>query len=239
MTIPKKNTSIRYPRTRHPGNQRIIGLTGGIGMGKTTISNYLSAEHGIPVLDADLIAREVVVPGSPVLSKIVDRYGATMLLPDGQLDRLQLGRIVFNSLSERHWLEQQIHPLVRDRFEQDLQHPSLRSEPVVVLVVPLLFEARMTDLVNEIWVVSCTPDQQIERLLKRLVQSAHGNYHLSRANVQKRIDSQMPIERKIQRADVVLDNSQSEQILFQQIDQALKSSPMAYSGENQQCSDQN
>ncbi|MEL6223274.1 MAG: dephospho-CoA kinase [Cyanobacteria bacterium J06627_8] len=212
-------------------HQRIIGLTGGIGTGKTTVSNYLSVEYGFPILDADIIAREVVVAGSPVLSKIVDRYGLTILLPDGQLDRMRLGKIVFSSLAERHWLEQQIHPVVRDRLDHDLQHPSIVSEPIVILVIPLLFEARMTTLVNEIWVVSCTADQQIERLLKRSISNGDGHYQLNRSQVQKRIDSQMPIERKIKRADVVLDNSQSEQMLFQQIDQALEQCPVKQSGQ--------
>ncbi len=205
--------------------QRIIGLTGGIAMGKTTVSTYLADRCGIPVLDADVVARDVVVPGSPVLNKIADRYGSMVLLPDGRLDRVRLGEIIFNSLPERHWLEQQIHPPVRDRFEQDLQTPRLQAEPIVFLVVPLLFEARMTDLVNEIWVVSCSAEQQIERLLNRSSQDGGRYYQLSRAQAQARIDSQMPIERKMQRADVVLDNSRSQEVLFQQIDRALKQLP--------------
>ncbi|MEB3209840.1 MAG: dephospho-CoA kinase [Leptolyngbyaceae bacterium] len=217
MTTPQQNAS-----TNGQQHQRIIGLTGGIGMGKTTISNYLLAEYQIPVLDADIIARDIVVPGSLVLNRIVERYGPAMLAPDGQLDRMQLGKIVFNSPPERHWLEQQIHPLVRDRFEHDLQTASLRLEPIIVLVIPLLFEARMTDLVNEIWVVFCTPEQQVERLLQRSISTINGNSQLNRSQVKKRIESQMPIARKLQHADVVLDNSHSEQRLFQQIDRAIK-----------------
>ena len=203
-------------------HRRIVGLTGGIGMGKTTVSAYLSNQCGVPIFDADVVARDVVVPGSLVLSKIADRYGSTVLLPDGRLDRMRLGNIVFNSLPERHWLEQQIHPVVRDRFEQELQSPMLLSEPLVILVVPLLFEARMTDLVNEIWVVFCPLEQQIERLVERSIHDRGIRYQLTRAQVQARIDSQMPIERKIQRADVVLDNSRSEADLFEQIDRALR-----------------
>jgi len=204
-------------------NRRIIGITGGIGMGKTTVSSYLNEVHALPVLDADIIAREVVGSGSLVLQKIVDRYGKTLLLPDGRLDRARLGEIVFGSLPELHWLERQIHPYVRERLEQELSSPTLQVEPIVVLVVPLLFEARMTDLATEIWVVHC---QQIEHLLQRDVQSATGQrYRLQKNQILARIKSQMPIERKLSRADVVLSNSSSLEHLHQQIDQALVNFP--------------
>lgn len=207
-------------------NRRIIAVTGGIGMGKTTVSSYLSNVHALPVLDADIIARDVVVPGSPVLQKIVDRYGKTLLLPDGRLDRVRLGEIVFSSLPEREWLERQIHPHVRERLEQELHEPPLQAEPTVVMVVPLLFEARMTDLATEIWVVYCDSEQQVERLLQREVKAAGGRrYRLRHNQVLARINSQMPIERKLRRADVVLDNSSSLDVLYQQIDQALNQPP--------------
>lgn len=198
-------------------------------MGKTTVSDYLSERWKVPILDADVIAREVVVPGTSVLSKIAERYGSTVLLPNGRLDRVRLGEIIFNSLPEREWLERQIHPPVRDRLEQDLLSQRLQKEPVVVLSVPLLFEARMTDLVNEIWVVVCSVEQQIDRLLSRSMQDSIRRYRLSRAQIQARIDSQMPIERKVQRADIVLDNSGSEQELFEQIDRAMRRSPQGIS----------
>jgi dephospho-CoA kinase len=215
----------RIQESQGQPHRRVIGLTGGIGMGKTTASDYLSEQWKVPVLDADVIAREVVVPGSAVLSKIAERYGSTVLLPDGRLDRVRLGEIVFNSLPERHWLERQIHPPVRDRLEQNLQGQQLKNEPVVILSVPLLFEARMTDLVNEIWVVCCPMEQQINRLMTRSMYDGIRSYRLSREQIQARIDSQMPIESKMQRADVVLDNSGSEQDLFGQIDQAMRRSP--------------
>ena len=97
--------------------QRVIGLTGGIGMGKTTVSNYLAMVHHLPILDADVYAREAVQPSSRVLQEIVERYGARILMPDGMLDRLRLSDIIFQNPSERLWLEQQIHPYVRDRIE--------------------------------------------------------------------------------------------------------------------------
>ncbi|HEY9845127.1 MAG TPA: dephospho-CoA kinase, partial [Candidatus Caenarcaniphilales bacterium] len=92
--------------------QRIIGLTGGIATGKTTVANYLASAYQFPILDADTYAREAVQPGSIVLQKIVERYGPAVLLPDGTLNRAHLGNIIFQDSGERVWLETQIHPYV-------------------------------------------------------------------------------------------------------------------------------
>ena len=102
-----------------PG-RRIIGLTGGIGTGKSTVSQYLATAYHLPVLDADIYAREAVQKNSPILSAIAHRYNSNILLPDGTLNRKKLGEIIFNNLDERHWLEQQIHPYVRDRFVEKI-----------------------------------------------------------------------------------------------------------------------
>lgn len=203
----------------HPFH-RIIGLTGGIGMGKTTVSNYLETIHKLPVLDADVYAREAVEPGSPVLAEIAERYGSGLLLPDGTLDRHRLGDIVFSSPPERLWLEQQIHPHVRDRLVQAMQSLSMKdTQPlIVVLVIPLLFEARMTDLVTETWVVRCPKEQQMERLVKR--------DHLSHQQASLRIDSQMSIQKKAAHADLVLDNTSTLDHLFQQVDAGLVQQPI-------------
>ena len=182
-------------------------------MGKTTISDYLSDIHQLPVLDADLYAREAVEPGSPVLAEIVERYGSGVLLSTGYLDRQRLGEIIFDSSAERLWLEQRIHPHVRDRLEKNLQSLTAQHHATVVLVIPLLFEARMTDLVTEIWVVRCPQARQIERLMQR--------DRLTLEQVQARISSQMPIDRKISRADIVINNSENLENLFQQVDLAL------------------
>jgi len=189
--------------------KRIIGLTGGIGCGKTTVSNYLASTHQLPVLDADIYAREAVQLGSPVLSKIAERY-AGIQLPDGTLNRKRLGEIVFSNPTERQWLEQQIHPYVRSRFESELNR---LVAPTIVLVIPLLIEAGMTDLVSEIWVVSCSPEQQLQRLIER--------DRLSLEQAQYRLNSQLPIEEKIARADVVLNNSSTREALLKQVDLAL------------------
>jgi len=189
--------------------KRIIGLTGGISTGKTTVSNYLADVYKLPVLDADVYARNAVQPGSPLLDKIAARYGSNILLPDGTLDRPQLGEIIFRNPEERQWLENIIHPEVRDRFLAAIQQLS----ETIVLVVPLLFEAHMTDLVTEIWVVSCDRQQQIDRLMQRNA--------LSVEQAQARINAQMPLEEKCQQADIILDNSSSREMLLRQVDAAF------------------
>ena len=197
--------------------RQIIGLTGGIGTGKSTVSHYLATAYQLPVLDADIYARVAVQIGSPVLKAIALRYGSDILLPDGTLNRRQLGQIVFTNSDERLWLEQQIHPYVRDRLVEaiDLENTIARSHfHPVVLVIPLLFEAGMTDLVTEIWVVCCSRQQQLERLMQRDL--------LTEEAAQTRINSQFPIAEKVARADVVLDNSHTLEDLLKQVDAALK-----------------
>ncbi|WP_066381734.1 MULTISPECIES: dephospho-CoA kinase [unclassified Anabaena] len=191
--------------------QRIIGLTGGIATGKTTVANYLASAYDLPILDADIYARDAVSLGSPILDAIARRYGEEILLPDGSLNRQQLGEIIFNQPAERLWLENIIHPYVRDRL---LKAMSESSAPTLVLVIPLLFEAQMTNLVTEIWVVTCSESQQLQRLIKR--------NHLTTAQAASRINSQLSLAEKAARADVVLDNSSTLEALLKQIDIAIK-----------------
>lgn len=193
--------------------QAQIGITGGIATGKSTVTGYLEQRYGLPVFDADRYAREAVQPKSPIFQRIVQRYGKTIELPEGGLNRQQLGEIVFSNPVERQWLEEQIHPYVRDRLYHDLNQSS--PQDTLVFSIPLLFEAQMTDLVEEIWVVYCSEAQQIERLMRR--------NHLTLEQAQMRINSQMPLAEKCQRGDRLLDNSSTESELFQQIDRILQS----------------
>jgi dephospho-CoA kinase len=192
-----------------------IGLTGGIAMGKTTVSNYLADRYHWPILDADIYAREAVAVGSPVLSRIADRFPG-VLQADGSLDRAKLGAIVFAQPEERQWLEQQIHPFVHDRLiqERDRYQASNPGVPVV-LVVPLLFEAEMTDLVDQIWVIYCPRAHQLQQLMQR--------DGLTLDQAEARIVSQMPIEDKCDRADIVLDNATTTSALLAQVDAAISS----------------
>jgi len=190
--------------------RRLIGLTGGIATGKTTVSNYLADKYSLPILDADLYAREAVAPGSAILQAIRLRYGDQVVFIDGQLDRSALGEIIFNNSQEKQWLEGQIHPFVRDRFRQDLE---LTRGNIVVLSIPLLFESNLTNLVTEIWVVSCDRSLQISRLKQR-----NG---LTSRQAKVRIDSQLPLSQKVALADIVLVNDAGLEQLYSQVDLAI------------------
>jgi dephospho-CoA kinase len=188
---------------------RIIGLTGGIATGKSTVAGYLSDHYHLPIFDADLYAHNAVLPGTAGLAAIIDRYGPQILLADGTLDRPQLGEIVFADPLERKWLESVIHPHVRECFDRELTNVTNTA----VAVIPLLFEANLQNMVSEVWVVTCSPQQQLDRLQNR--------NHLTPKQAQTRIDSQMPLAVKVRRANVVIDNSGTHNELMQQIDQAI------------------
>lgn len=196
--------------------RRLIGLTGGIATGKSTVSDYLAKIYQIPVLDADEYAKEAVNLGSPLLKSIQDRYGPEILHPTGELNRLKLGEIIFADATEKHWLEAQIHPWVVQRLQTQLQ--TLTACPLVVLSIPLLFEANLTYLVNEIWVVYAHPEQQIQRLQSR--------NRLTPAQAQQRIQNQWPLTQKIPQADRVLNNTRDLAYLYPQIDQALSTTDL-------------
>ena len=159
---------------RWQGAQRRIGLTGGIASGKSSVGRHL-AELGLPVLDADIYAHEALAPGSSGSEMVLQRYGPPIAEPTQnnqsateqarRINRRALGQIVFNDPEERQWLEQLIHPLVRARFEAELTR--LHHESTVVLMIPLLFEARLEELCSEIWVVNCSDKQQLKRLQQR------------------------------------------------------------------------
>ncbi len=190
---------------------RLIGITGGIGTGKSTVTKYLQTRYNLLIWDADIYARSAVKIGSPILYSIVQHYGAKILQPDGTLDRRQLAAIVFSDVDERHWLEAQIHPYVRSCFETNINN--LQPNSTAVLVIPLLFETGMTNLVTEIWVVSCNPIAQLDRIMTR--------DRLSEAEARQRIASQMSLTDKIAQADVNLDNSTNIADLERQIDNRL------------------
>ncbi len=191
--------------------RRLIGLTGGIATGKSTVAGWL-VEWGIPVADADVLAREAVRPGTKVLKQICDRYGSGILDDLGQLNRKLLGAIIFDAPQERAWLEAKIHPFVRLQLE--LFIAQLPPNATAAIVVPLLFEAEMTDLVTEIWTVTCTLQQQVDRLTQR--------DGLSVAEARSRIDSQWPLAKKAIRSTVVIDNSRDLSHTYQQTLEALE-----------------
>jgi len=211
---------------RKMGQARHIGLTGGIATGKSTVARLLSERHGIPVLDADCFAREALAPGSEATQAVFRRYGATVgagpSSEDGPcLDRAALARIVFADSGERRWLEQLVHPMVRDRFAAELQ--ALAGAPVVVLMIPLLFEAGLEPLCSEIWVVDCgSEEEQLCRL-----QARDG---IPTPEALARLKAQWPMAAKRVRADVVIHNCGPEANLIAQVDGALATRPPAGRG---------
>ena len=192
-------------------NKMIIGLTGGIATGKTTVTNYLENKYKIPVIDADILARKAVHKNTPIYHQIVKRYGQNILAKNDELNRQQLGDIIFKDEKEKKWLENQIHPYVRKEIEKMINQI---DNPIIVLSIPLLFEAKMTDLVTTIWVVSCDFETQLSRLQIR--------NNLDRDSAIARIKSQMPLAEKIKKSDLILNNNNSIENLYQEIDREIK-----------------
>ena len=191
--------------------QRRIGLTGGIASGKSSVAALLK-KRGCPVLDADVYAREALTPGTSASNAVLARYGKRVIKNGAsEIDRAGLASIVFNDPNERNWLEQLVHPIVQRRFDDALR--ALPDAPIVILMIPLLFEAGLEAWCSEIWVVRCTALQQKERLMAR------NNYTDTEAT--QRIAAQWPIDIKVQRADSVINNTGLIDDLNDQLDALL------------------
>ena len=184
------------PLQRWQGEQRRIGLTGGIASGKSSVGRVLEQHHHLPLLDADVFAREALAAGSAGTQAVLQRYGTAVQERSGVINRRALGAIVFNNRSEREWLEQLVHPLVRQRFDAELER--LAEVPVVVLVIPLLFESGLEVICSETWLVDCDEAQQLERLMQR--------DQLSEQEATARIQAQWPLARKRELADQLISN---------------------------------
>ena len=176
----------------------IVGVTGGIGSGKSTIANLFS-EQGITIVDADIIAREVVAIGEPVLNAIAAYFGPEVIAKDGSLNRAELRQRIFDSPAHRHWLEALLHPLIRERMVADCQ---LARSAYCLLVVPLLVENHLTELCNRVLVVDVTPEQQIARTVLRDQTNAD--------QVKAIMASQASREQRLSAADDVIDNNTSD-----------------------------
>lgn len=184
-----------------------IGLTGGIATGKSTVVNFLKQKK-IAIIDCDILAKQAVALNKPAYYQVVAYFGTDILQQNKEINRGKLGSIVFNDKQKRKALEQIIHKQVlRDVNELLLTY---NSEQIVVIDIPLLFEAKLEYLVDEIWVVYCAFDQQLTRLMQR------NNY--SKAEAKARINAQMPIDFKKQHADIVLDNSSTISKLLLQVE---------------------
>jgi dephospho-CoA kinase len=192
-----------------------VALTGGIATGKSTCLRRF-AELGARTIDADVIAREVVLPGRPALAAIVSRFGTGILGPDGTVDRSALGRVVFHDAEARADLERIIHPEVFaaiERWFEELVAHTPESTPIVAIAdIPLLYETDQAHRFDWVIVSACDRPQQLERLMAR-----NG---LSREEAQTRIDAQLSIDEKRARADLVVDTSGTMAETIESIDMA-------------------
>jgi len=187
---------------------RIIGLTGGIASGKTSVADFLE-RLGAAVVDADLLAREIVEPGEPALELIVAAFGRQMLNRDGTLNRAALAEIVFSDPAARHTLEAITHPAIRARADQKLARLREAGTATAFYVAPLLIEAGNAARVDEIWVVYLDRESQLVRLMAR--------DSLGREAALQRIASQMPMEEKKKLGRVVIDNRGTREELEAQL----------------------
>ena len=191
----------------------VVGLTGGIGSGKSTVAR-LFGELGVHWVDADDVAREVVEPGTPALEKIAEHFGQEILLPEGGLDRAALRRIVFDAPEERTWLESLLHPVIREELMRQL-HPDNYSLPYVLLVSPLLLETDQHELVEKIVVVDVPVEVQIQRTMARDTND--------REQVERIIAAQMPREQRLRKAGNVVDNNLTMIDVERQVEQLHQS----------------
>ncbi|MGX9461533.1 dephospho-CoA kinase [Shewanella sp. A14] len=183
----------------------VVGLTGGIASGKTTVAK-LFAEYGIDLVDADIIARDVVAIGSEGLKAITEHFGNIILLANGDLDRAALRAQVFNNPQQRLWLNNLLHPMIRKKM---LDQVKASTSAYVIMVVPLLFENQLDSLVNTTLVVDITPELQISRTMQR--------DGVSKEQVEHILASQITREQRLALADDIIDNQGEHELLRSQV----------------------
>lgn len=191
----------------------VIGLTGGIASGKSTVSNMFR-DLNIPVIDADVAARDVVRVGEEAYHKIVSTFGKEILKSDGTIDRQKLGSIVFHNKEKRLLLNQIVHPAIRSFMAQQKESYIKDGHKVVVMDIPLLYESKLMYLVDKTLLVFVSEEVQLERLKRR--------NQLTNDEAQARINSQMPLKEKVRLADAVLDNNGTISYTRQQLYNILK-----------------
>ncbi|MFB2643112.1 dephospho-CoA kinase [Shewanella bicestrii] len=195
----------------------VIGLTGGIGSGKTTVAN-LFAEEGVDLVDADIVAREVVAKGSKGLEAIITHFGTDIVTETGELDRAKLRQRVFSDEQERQWLNQLLHPMIRQEMLSQVENA---TSDYVIMVAPLLFENGLDRLVNRTLVVDISPELQVSRTVKR--------DNVDATQVNNIINSQCSRSDKLARADDIIDNQGEISKLKQEV-QALHQRYLQLSG---------
>lgn len=191
---------------------KIIGLTGGIATGKSTVSELLTA-YGFKVVDADIASRKAVKKGSKGLDQIREKFGQEAIDDNGEMNRKYVGELVFNNPEQRIELNKIVHPIVREIMEEEKNH-YLNEGYNVIMDIPLLFENDLQDTVDEVWVVYTSESIQIERLMER--------NDLSQEDGKARVYSQISIDKKSRMADHVIDNLGDKLELKQNLQQLLE-----------------
>ncbi|CDT92069.1 dephospho-CoA kinase [Vibrio coralliirubri] len=184
----------------------IIGLSGGIASGKTTVANLFNEHFNIDIVDADIVAREVVALGSDGLKQITEHFGESILLEDGTLNRSRLRELIFSAPKEKQWLNDLLHPMIRDKIDSDL---SKITSPYGLLVAPLLVENQMQGMADRVLIVDVPAEVQIERTMSR--------DNVSREQVASILKSQASREQRLAVADDVIKNHTKNQELLPQI----------------------
>ncbi|MDG6882732.1 Dephospho-CoA kinase [Phocoenobacter uteri] len=189
----------------------IVGLTGGIGSGKSTIAR-LFEKYNIAIIDADIVAREVVTKGSPLLDQIVEKFGSQVLLENGELDREALRQIIFNHKENTEWLNNLLHPAIRQEMLRQLEQA---NSPYVLWVVPLLIENNLTEFCNRVLVIDVLPEIQLERASKRDSNKVELIKNIMKAQVSR--------EKRLSFADDIIENnlplSENSKNLDKQVDE--------------------
>ena len=181
-------------------NQRRIGLTGGIASGKSLITNYIRTHKKIPILDADDLSRELIKPNTIGYKKILNYFGNQIIdkyTSDKAINRKLLRNIIFKEKKSRDWIQKLLHPLIKEKIIKDCNQ--YKNNKIILLVIPLLFEAKFEDICTEIWLIKCTEEQQIQRLVKR--------DQISEKEASAIIKLQLNFEEKTKFSDVILDNT--------------------------------
>ena len=185
-------------------NQRRIGLTGGIASGKTTITNYIRKHKNIPILDADDLSRELIKPNTFGYKKILDYFGNKIIdnknNSEKEINRKLLRKIIFKHSASKEWIEKLLHPLIKEKMIEECSQ--YKNNQTIVLVIPLLFEAKFEDICTEIWLVKCPKEVQKKRLITR--------DKISEKEAYESINLQLSFEEKRRFSDIILDNSDDQ-----------------------------
>jgi dephospho-CoA kinase len=185
----------------------VIGLTGGIGSGKSTVADLFAKKHNIPIIDADIVERDVTTPDKPAFARIIKHFGTELVMQDGKLDRAKLRQIIFNDPQQRLWLENLLHPLILAEMEQQIEK---LTAPYCIAVIPLLLEVEFLSFINRILVVDAPETEQIKRVMQR--------DNTTQSEVEAILKNQANREIRLAKAQDVITNDGKMEDLILQVD---------------------